>query len=55
MYTCNVTAPWTGTIQISVDVTTGKPTLRCSGQSTVFSGSGLISDTTHNFAQFSCT
>jgi prepilin-type N-terminal cleavage/methylation domain-containing protein len=53
-YSCNVTAPWTGSIQISVAVTTGNPTKRCTGTSLVYYASGLSVDTTHNFAQFSC-
>ncbi len=53
-YECSVTAPWTGTIQINVAVTTGTPSQRCTGSSVLYSGSGLSTDTTHNFASFAC-
>lgn len=53
-YSCSVTAPWTGTLQLNVAVTTGQPAKRCTGSSTVYSASGLNTDTTHNFASFAC-
>lgn len=53
-YTCSVTGPWTGTIQISVAVTTGQPIKRCTGQSVVYSGVGLTTNQTYNFPTFSC-
>lgn len=53
-YTCSFTSPWTGTVQISSEKTNGQPAKRCSGSSIAFAGSGLSSDTTHNFASFAC-
>lgn len=53
-YTCSFTAPWTGTVQINVAVTTGPPAQRCSGSSVAFAGSGLSVNTTHDFASFAC-
>lgn len=53
-FTCFVTAPWTGTAQITVEVTSGPQAGRCTGQSTVYSASSLSSDTTHNFGIIDC-
>ena len=53
-YTCSFTSPWTGTIQISSEKTTGAPGLRCTGQSVAFSGSALAINSTHSFASFAC-
>ena len=53
-YTCSFNSPWTGTIQIAVNITTGQKTKRCSGSSVAFGASGLTTNTTHNFASFAC-
>lgn len=53
-YTCSFNSPWTGTIQIAVNIKTGQKTKRCSGSSTSFGASGLTTNTTHNFASFAC-
>ncbi|MBL4638675.1 MAG: hypothetical protein JKY76_04865, partial [Proteobacteria bacterium] len=53
-YTCSFASPWTGSIQISSEKTTGNPGQRCTGSSVAFTGSGLTSDATHNFASFAC-
>ncbi|MDX2424889.1 MAG: prepilin-type N-terminal cleavage/methylation domain-containing protein [Cycloclasticus sp.] len=53
-YSCSVAGPWTGTIQLNVAVTTGQPSKRCTGSSTVYSASGLSTDTTYNFPSFAC-
>jgi prepilin-type N-terminal cleavage/methylation domain-containing protein len=53
-YICNFTSPWTGTVQISSEKTTGNPSQRCSGSSIAYSGSGITSDVIHNFASFAC-
>jgi len=48
-YTCPVTAPWTGTIQVTVDGA-------CSGSSSIYEPStALTADTTHTFSSFSCS
>ncbi|KXJ50908.1 MAG: hypothetical protein AXW15_12225 [Neptuniibacter sp. Phe_28] len=54
IYTCSFNSPWTGTIQIAVNITTGQKTKRCSGSSVAFGASGLTTNTTHNFASFAC-
>lgn len=54
-YTCDVSSPWTGTIQMNVAVTTGQPAKRCTGSSVLYSGSAVSTATTHNFASFACT
>jgi type IV pilus modification protein PilV len=53
-YTCSVTAPWSGSIQIVIDLTSGQKATRCYGESTTYFGSSVSSNTTHNFASFSC-
>jgi len=52
---CSVNAPWSGSIQIKVEVTTGGPTVRCTGESLAFVRVGLNSDEEHHFAHFECT
>jgi len=53
-YICSVTAPWTGTLQINVAVTTGQPSKRCTGSSNFYAGSNLSSNAIHDFASFAC-
>lgn len=52
-YTCSVTAPWTGTITLSIDLSTGPKASRCSGSAT-YNGVAISIDTTHNFPAFDC-
>ncbi|PHS72763.1 MAG: hypothetical protein COB22_04070 [Cycloclasticus sp.] len=55
-YTCsNLVAPWTGSVQVSVAVTTGKPSKRCSGVSATYAVSNLLTNDTNNFASFACS
>lgn len=54
-YQCSVTSTWVGTLKISVAVTSGPPTKRCTGSSAVYSGSASAGNITHNFASFACT
>lgn len=53
-YTCSVTAPWNGSIRLTIDLTSGQKETRCYGQSTPYLGTSISSNTTHNFASFSC-
>ncbi len=54
-FTCFVTAPWTGTAQITVEVTSGPQSDRCTGESSTYSPPApLEMDTKHNFGVIDC-
>lgn len=58
-YSCDVLAPWSGTITITVPRTNGQPTLRCEVNTTVeldssHSFTGVVADETYDFGSLTC-
>lgn len=54
-YECTVPTPWSGTIQVSIDLTSGQKATRCGiDYSILYAGTSITTDTTHNFASFAC-
>jgi hypothetical protein len=58
-YECSVNSPWSGSIQLKTEVTSGPRLQRCSGESETFVGNGLSgggdpSTLVHDFNPFSC-